>query len=99
MNTPASFIEPRPDSDIATLQGGFDGASAPGDRRQQALWRVGRWLRTQGAGRPTSLRRADDGVMVVNGQILAIDASGQIQNLSTTRRDGLAPAQGWGRST
>ena len=95
---PASF-EPRPDGDIATLQGGFDGALAPGDRRQQALWRVGRWLRTQGAGRPTSLRRADDGVMVVNGQILAIDASGQIRNLSTTRRSGLAPAQGWGRST
>ena len=78
------------------LQGGFDGASAPGDRRQQTLWRVGRWLRTQGAGRPTSLRRADDGVVVVNGQILAIDASGQIRNLSTTRRSTVPPPYGQG---
>jgi hypothetical protein len=96
MNRSAFFIEPRAEGDIAVLQGGFDGASAPGDRRQQALWRVGRWLRTQGAGRPTSLRRADDGVMVVNGQILAIDAYGQIQNLSTTRRSSVPPPRGQG---
>ena len=71
---------------MAALQGGFDGGAAPEDRRRQALWRVGRWLRTQGAGRPTRLRRADNGVMIVNGQIIAVDACGQIQNLSTTRR-------------
>jgi hypothetical protein len=86
MNAQAAFSPPSADSDMATLQGGFDGASEPGDRRQQTLWRVGRWLRTQGAGRPTSLRRADDGVVIVNGQILAIDAHGQVQNLSTMRR-------------
>ena len=82
----ASFAAPPPEGDMLTLQGGFDGASIPDDRRQQTLWRVGRWLRTQGAGRPTSLRRADDGVMIVNGQILAINAHGQVQNLSTMRR-------------
>lgn len=86
MTAPTPFSAPPPEDDMMTLQGGFDGAPTPGDRRQQTLWRVGRWLRAQGAGRPTSLRRADDGVMIVNGQILAIDAHGQIQNLSTMRR-------------
>lgn len=84
--THPSFSAPPPEGDMVTLQGGFDGASAPGDRRQQTLWRVGRWLRAQGAARPTTLRRADDGVVIVNGQILAIDANGQVQNLSTMRR-------------
>lgn len=73
---------------MAALQGGFDGAPAPEDRRRQTPWRVGRWLRAQGAGRPTSLRRADDGVMIVNGQIIGVDAYGQIQNLSVMRRTG-----------
>ena len=83
---------PRP-SPLATaenamlvLQGGFDGAASPQDRRQQTLWRVGRWLRTQGSARPISLRRAEDGLVVVNGQILRIDVDGQILNLSTMRR-------------
>ena len=71
---------------MLALQSGFDGAALPGDRRQQALWRVGRWLRIQGSARPTTLRRAEDGLIIVNGQILAIDADGQILNLSTTRR-------------
>lgn len=86
MTAPTAFVPPSPEGDMATLQGGFDGAAAPADRRQQTLWRVGRWLRAQGAGRPTSLRRADDGVVIVNGQILAIDSYGQVQNLSTMRR-------------
>lgn len=86
MTAPTAFSPPPAEGDMVTLQGGFDGAASPEDRRQQTLWRVGRWLRAQGAGRPTSLRRADDGVMIVNGQILAIDAHGQVQNLSTMRR-------------
>ncbi|MGR4864696.1 hypothetical protein [Caulobacter sp. LARHSG274] len=96
MSRPVPFIDPRAEGDIAVLQGGYDGAAAPGDRRQQVLWRVGRWLRTQGAARPTSLRRADDGVVVVNGQILAIDAVGQIRNLSTTRRTSVPPPRSLG---
>ena len=79
------------DDAMAALLGGFDGASAPDSRRQQALWCVGRWLRAQGSGRPRTLYRADDGVLIVNSQILTMDAHGQIQNLSTTRRSG-APA-------
>ena len=89
---------PAPAEDaMMVLQGGFDGAASPQDRRQQTLWRVGRWLRTQGSARPTTLRRAEDGLVVVNGQILRIDADGQILNLSTMRRRGFrAPgAQGY----
>ena len=86
MATPFAFPAPSPEGDMAALQGGFDGAVAPDDRRRLALWRVGRWLRAQGAGRPASLRRADDGVMIVNGQIITVDAHGQIQNVSTMRR-------------
>ena len=81
---------------MLALQGGFDGAAPPQDRREQTLWRVGRWLRAQGSARPTTLRRAEDGLIIVNGQILTIDADGQILNLSTTRRPGVrsAGAQG-----
>ena len=74
---------------MMALQGGFDGAALPEDRRERMLWRVGRWLRAQGSARPTTLRRAEDGLIIVNGQILTIDADDQILNLSTTRRSGV----------
>jgi hypothetical protein len=79
---------PSPDGDMVALQGGFDGGASPDDRRRQTLWRVGRWLRAQGSVRPTALRRAEDGLIIVNGQILTIGADGEILNLSTTRRPG-----------
>ncbi|WP_165191509.1 hypothetical protein [Caulobacter soli] len=80
---------------MAVLQRGFDGGLPPRSRHQQIAWRVGRWLREQGAARPASLHRADDGVMIVNGQILVVDAEGQIQNLSTTRRVVRTPLVNW----
>jgi hypothetical protein len=50
------------------------------------MMRVGRWLRAQGAPRPTKLQRAEDGLIIVDGQILMIDSFGHIQNMSTARR-------------
>ena len=83
---------PNAQSALTVLQDGYDGACSPQTARLQTLWRVGRWLRIQGAGRPATLHRADDGAIVVNGQILTIDAHGQIQNLSTMRRSGFHAA-------
>ncbi len=85
MTAPQPISERLVDDAMAALQDGFDGGLPPLSGHQQIAWRVGRWLHEQGAVRPTSLHRADDGVMIVNGQILIVDAEGQIQNLSTTR--------------
>ena len=72
--------------DLDALLAGFDGASVPGPSRAAQLWRVGRWLRAQGASRPRSLHAVREDAIIVNGQILSIDRFGQIQNLSTLRR-------------
>lgn len=77
--------------DLDALLAGFDGASVPGPARAAQLWRVGRWLRAQGASRPRSLHAVRDDAIIVNGQILSIDRFGQIQNLSALRRTN-APA-------
>jgi len=93
---PASLAPPAQNA-MTALQIGFDGGPPPQDRHQLPLWRVGRWLRVQGAGRPTTLHRADDGLIVVNGQILMIDPYGDIRNLSTMRRQDVraSGAQGY----
>jgi hypothetical protein len=81
-------------SPLALLHAGFDGqpfaAVEPPNLTQ--LWRIGRWLRTQGARRPMSLRVVNGGTAIVDGRILACDDFGAIQDLSTTRRAIGAPS-------
>lgn len=73
-------------SPLTALLTGFDGRP-PVEGAQAALpWRIGRWLRTQGARRPSALRIINADAAMVDGRILAIDASGAVQDLSTTRR-------------
>jgi hypothetical protein len=74
---------------------GFDGRPAPAPASFVRLWRVGRWLRTQGARRPIALRVVNDGTMIVDGRIVAVDRSGDIQDLSTTRRLIRTPLAHW----
>lgn len=81
---------------MGALQSGYDRAPPPQSRRQQILWRVGRWLRSQGMSRPATLHRAEYGVIIVNGQILKIDGYGQIQNLSASRRQEVRAPHGQG---
>lgn len=50
------------------------------------LWRIGRWLRTQGARRPLFLRVADGGALIIDGRILAVDDFGSFKDLSATPR-------------
>jgi hypothetical protein len=83
--------------DLDALLAGFDGATAPRPSRAVKLWRVGRWLRAQGAPRPRSLHAVRDDAIIVNGQILSIDRFGQIQNLSTLRRTTALACQGYYR--
>ncbi len=75
-------------SALEWLHSGFDGCAPPasGTDPSAQLWRIGRWLRIQGARRPMALRTVRDGTVIVDGRILTIDDYGSIQDLSTTRR-------------
>ena len=86
-----------PSRGLDHLLGGFDGRPlTPRDGADVTLlWRVGRWLRTQGARRPASLRVAGGGAMIIDGRILTIDDFGSIQDLSTTRRVVRTPLANW----
>ena len=81
---------------------GFDGRDleAVRARRDLNLVRVGRWLRSQGARRPTTIRLIDDRTMIIDGRILSIDDFGSVRDLSTARRclgTQLASLASWGR--
>ena len=75
-------------SGLDVLHSGFDGCAPPasGTDPLAQLWRIGRWLRIQGARRPMSLRVIRDGTAMVDGRILIVDEFGGVQDLSTTRR-------------
>ncbi len=84
-------------SPLDLLRDGFDGRPPPASqpRASTQLWRIGRWLRTQGARRPGAVRVVNDGTAIVDGRILAVDDFGSIQDLSTTRRVVRAPLSSW----
>jgi hypothetical protein len=80
---------------------GFDGGAleAAGSRATM-LWRIGRWLRTQGARRPARVQVVDHRTVIVDGRILLTDEFGGVRDLSTTRRVSgtrLASLASWGR--
>jgi hypothetical protein len=83
---------------LDTVLCGFDGTvcSEEGGR----LWRIGRWLRSSGAPRPSMLRVVGDTTVIVGKRILQIDEFGGVRDLSTTRRDlgtQLTSLSSWGR--
>jgi hypothetical protein len=84
-------------SPLDLLQAGFDGRPPPPARPRPStqLWRIGRWLRSQGARRPRAVRVVNDGTAIVDGRILAVDVFGSIQDLSTTRRVVRTPLSSW----
>jgi hypothetical protein len=82
--------------------GGFDGLDLEAVRTQRALnlMRVGRWLRGQGARRPTTVRVINDRTLMIDGRILSIDDYGSVRDLSTARRclgTPFASQASWGR--
>jgi len=76
---------------MTVLHGGYDGAGPPGSGRDLALWRIGRWLRARGLQRPKGLHRAEDGLVVVDGRVIAIHADGRITDLSADPRPQIRP--------
>jgi hypothetical protein len=95
VSTAASTLRARapetsPETSLEQMLRGFDGRPPPATAALALPWRVGRWLRTQGARRPMSLRIVNDQAMIVDGRILAVDRFGGIQDLSSTR--GVVPA-------
>ena len=82
--------------------GGFDGLDLDEVRTRRArnLMRAGRWLRGQGARRPTTVRVVDDRTIIIDGRILSIHDFGTVRDLSTARRclgTPLASQASWGR--
>jgi hypothetical protein len=88
------------DASLALLTAGFDGASPPEPSAGLKLWRIGRWLRRQGARRPRRLRIIDFRTVIVDQRILSTDEFGGVRDHSTTRRETgtqLASLASWGR--
>ena len=88
------------DASLAMLTAGFDGAAPPERSDTLKLWRIGRWLRGQGARRPDVVRVVDMRTVIVDRRILSMDEFGGVRDLSTTRREAgtqLATLASWGR--
>jgi hypothetical protein len=88
------------DASLALLTAGFDGAPPPERSDGLKLWRIGRWLRGQGARRPDAVRIVDLRTVIVGQRIISTDEFGGVRDLSATRREAgtrLASLACWGR--
>jgi hypothetical protein len=88
------------DPSLAMLTAGFDGAPPPERSDTLKLWRIGRWLRGQGARRPDAIRVVDGRTVIVDRRILSTDEFGGVRDLSSSRRETgtrLASLACWGR--